>query len=499
MSARRKLTISACLLLAMVAGITGLTNAHTITGTATSAEQPGWVLSNGIIAAYEVDVHPGDVYVVDSTPIATAIIDDVGQFTLTFPWAFVSGPPIPPDYESGDPDLIFLITQNTGAVETVYEELPTELHPNVASGTALVLEIPSGAAVFVNPALTPGSVPNDHLFLFTRIGNLPTADIDCVPWMGMSTGYYRARAQGYSGTESDVPFGRTLDLFGWFGQLTNVDYYQVRYSTDGGSTWEYVSTNLPNKWYDTSALSSYDWKWVSQSMGPFSDGGLNNLYVVPHFFDPDPADGVPAGSYPWTYLDRIARFSSTLVPDGTCLITIDAYEWSGSALIPATSVTVDPNYGEIKLRIDNTAPVVQIDSLELNGMELAPCAMLTFRTSASDWIGVEITAWDANGHLSSYSLSAQYGHSQAVASPPASASSNYGAQPGQSWQGCDPCTVTYYGNLYSTTAMPDCAYQFRLEVWRRVTNGFTKHGAKKEFNKHITILHPGTAYQPPPP
>jgi len=471
MLTRSKLAISACLLLAVMGSVTAVVGAHTITGTVFSVDQPGWVLSYGLITAYEVDVLPGNVYVVDPTPIATAAINGVGQFTLSFPWAPVAGPPIPPDYESGDPDLIFLITQDTGAVETVYQEAPSDLHPNVANGAMLDLGIPSGVGVFINPAPIANLVPNDDLFLFTRVGNLPTADIDCNPGTSSNTtGYYRARNQGYAGTESDVPFGRTLDLFGWFGQYTNVDYYRVRYSTNSGAMWEYVKTNLPNKWYDTS-----EWKWVSQSMGPFSESGLDYLYVVPHFYDPDPTDGIAAGSYPWAYMSRIARFDSTLVPDGTCLIAIEAYQWSGSNLVLASSVVLEPNYGQILLRIDNTAPIAHINAVQLTGATLAPCAMLTFGTTGSDWIGVSIKAWDANGHLSSYSLSAQYGQNQAVTSPPATASSNYGAQTYvQAWQGCDPCMVTYYGDVYSPSDMPDCAYQFRLSVTKRTTNGYGK-------------------------
>ena len=444
-----------------------------------------------MVEVLEIDPLPGGSHDVDSSPLATTTVDNSGNFALAFPW-----PPGGAGYEVGGPDLIFRFTQDTnGCLETIYEESPSEAHWNVADGGILIFEITSSLSVCSNPNIDLSSIPNNKLFLFTRVGNCEIADIDCKGSDPSSQGYYRPRKSPYSftGTDTDMPFGNTLHLFGWFGKKCQIDYYKLRYSKDGGASWSDVEVPLPNKWYDTSDLNPLNWHWVSQSMGPFSAGALENLYQVPYFERPDT---------PWSYLDRVTRFNSTLVTDGLCRLQVIGYKWSGSILVPATSsdMLVDPNYGEITFQIDNSPPTVQILDLKLNDISKQVCEILSFGTSASDRISIEFRVHDQRGHLREYGLAAMYGHHCTVSPVPTSPDGAFdtydnNASGSPSWQGSVSLTTEYQGSFYGTSptwpcvpgVMPTCGYQFRLHASKRTTNGYGLIYNWVEDTWHVTI------------
>lgn len=486
---------------AVFAATPGTAAAYTVNGHVECVDS-GWVPYGAVAQVFEVDPVPGGSYAVDASPLATAGLDASGDFTVTFTW-----PPGGAGFEIGGPDLIFLFTQNVGgSIETIYEESPTEAHWNVTDAATLAFRTTSELAVCSNPSIDLGSIPNDKLFLFTRVGNCETAEIDCRGSDVTSEGYYRPRKAPFSftGTDTDQPFGATLDLFGWFGKLCTIDYYKVQYSTDAGASWTDVETSLPNKWYDTSDPNPLNWHWVSQSMGPFSDGGLDNLYQIPFLVRPNT---------PWSYLDRVARFNTTLTGDGLGRVKIIGYKWSGGSLVTVTSadLLIDPNYGEIVLQIDNTAPTVQILEVELNGVSKPVCEILNLGSGASDEISVSVRAWDQQGHLRNYVLDAMYGHDcyvkpRPIAPDKAADNYNNNATASPLWQGNLSYTTEYVGSAYGsggaspmtdcsfmsygdmpTDVMPTCAYQFRLRVSKRTTNGYglIYHGVEDTW--HVTI------------
>ncbi len=228
-------------------------------------------------------------------------------------------------------------------------------------------------------------------------------------------------------------------------------------------------------------------------MGPFSDGGLDNLYKVPFFVRPDT---------PWSYLDRVTLFDTTLIMDGLCRVKIIGYKWSGSALVQATSsdILVDPNYGEIVLQIDNTPPTVKILDVKLNGVSKPVCEILSFGTAASDKISVDFRIYDQRGHLSDYAMEAMYGHDCYVSPKPSIPNKahddyNNNASGSPSWQGNLNYTSEYIGSSYGTSptspctsnVMPTCAYQFRLHATKRTTDGYVLIYHWVEDTWHVTI------------
>ena len=271
--------------------------AYTVNGQALCATT-NWAPQGAVIQVFEVDPLPGGSYTVSSSALSSAVVNNSGGFTLNFTW-----PTAGPGFEAGGPDLIFRVTQNIGgAPQIIYGEAPVKTHWNLANGAMVNLKINSSDAACTNPAVTPGSVPNNNLFLFTRIGTYETANIDCKGSLASSNGYGKPRKApfGFTGADTDMPFGGTLDMFGWIGKLSNIAYYKVKYSNDSGATWKDMDTSLPNKWYDTSDSNPLNWQWKNQSMGPFTAGGQSNLYQVPYLVRPDT---------PWAWLDRIVQFA----------------------------------------------------------------------------------------------------------------------------------------------------------------------------------------------
>ena len=476
-------------LVMLVAGH-GAALAHTVSGHAQCATA-GWVPYGALVKVFEVDPLPGGLYDVDLTPLAATTVDEAGDFVTTFSW-----PSATAGYEVGGPDLIFRFTQNTnGSTETIYEENPSEVHWNVADGGSLTFEITSPLAVCSNPNIGLSSIPNNKLFLFTRVGNYETANIDCKGSNPTSEGYYAPRKTPYSftGINTDMPFGRTLDLFAWFGKQSQINYYKVQYSMDAGTTWTDIETSLSNKWYDTSDSNPLNWHWVSESMGPFSDGGLDNLYKIPYFVRPNT---------PWSFLDRAARFNTSLATDGLFRVKVTGYKWSGGILVSTTSsdILIDPNYGEIVLQVDNTAPTVEILGLKLNGASKQVCEILSFGTSASDRISIDFRVYDQPGHLRQYTLEAMYGHNCYVSPKPSTPNEaaddyNNNASGSPSWQGSLSYITEYVGSSYGTSPispctsgiMPTCAYQFRLHASKRTTNGYGLIYDWIEDTWHVTI------------
>lgn len=432
---------------------------------------------------FEVDPLPGGAYNVNTPALASTAVSDTGSFSVTFPWP-VAGPGL----EAGGPDILFRVTQNVGgSVTTIYEERPEKTHWNVANGALISLKVESPLAVCANPA--PGTVPSNKLVLFTRIGSYPTAEIDCKGSTATSSGYLRPRKAPFSksGMDTDMPLGGTADLFAWIGKLANVAYYKVQFSNDAGATWKDVESPLPNYWYDTSSPNPLLWHWVPESMGPFSDGGQTNLYKVPYLIRPD---------VPWSWLDRVAQFDTTRAANGLVRVKMVPYSWNAAhtalAVTPAADATVDSGFGQIVLQIDNTPPTAQI--LAING-GVAACASIPFGTTATDKISVGFRAYDPKGHLRSYELNAMYGHNQSVSPKPTAPNKavddyDHNATSSPSWQGNLGYATEYVGTLYPPAAMPSCAYQFRLGVSKRTTNGYGLIYPWVEDTWHVSIQRP---------
>lgn len=428
-----------------------------------------------IVHAIEVDPLPGGGYHQDV--IGSDIANSCGNFHITFPWFVVLIP-------QARPDLIFRVFENIdGNIKVIYEEDPSKTRWNMVDNTWVILEVEEECTWFNTPDVDQ---PGDCTFLFTRIGLICVDRID-------SNGYAESSKLLPPGI-GDQPFGvrhgtRRLDICGWFGESSDVTHYKIQYCKDG-STFKDINDPMSNKYYDL-----VNHKWVTISMGPVELAGVKNLYTTPYIVD---------RHKPWYLPDLLAQWDSRKAQgDGRYTLRIIGYKWNGTNLIPATCLNIDPNYGEIKLQIDNSSPKSVINSIthvKSRGQAkvVKPCDIITF--GPGDELRINFEASDSNGHLKLYRLNAIYGHNCRVMPRPSGAVDNYSPthiNPTQKWYG-GIYTVIYEANNYGTANgtcilgnMPTCAYQFRLGVRKRTTNGYGLIYHWVEDTMHITIKRPG--------
>jgi hypothetical protein len=419
------------------------------------------------VELFDVNQLPGGIY--KTRHLATAVTSSAGKFKATFLWSVVSGPPAPPSWESGGPDVIVRVTQKVdGTTNVVLNEAPSAARWNLASGATLAL---TGSAMCQS-----SGAPGDANFVFTRIGRIPTAEIDCRGDVASSGYAHHATTTAVNGDYTNQPFGGTMDVFGFFGTAAGVNRYKLEYSVDGGATYTEYSDPLWDYYYDPPTHT-----WISESMGPATVKGVQNLYKLAYIEKPNA----------WSWLNRLAVFDTRKAADGIVRFRARGYSWNEATntLTPdPPTLTIDSAYGAIRLLVDNTAPVYSINKVLRNGVEIEPCAFVNL--GAADALEVRFTARDANGHLGRYSLNAHYGHAQVVSPTPIApdkAVDGYAnhVSAALTWTNPAEYRIQYQG--YSTAAMPTCAYQLRLKVTKRTTDGYDLIYHDLEDNWHLAI------------
>jgi hypothetical protein len=424
----------------------------------------------------------------NTTSLLTTV-STLADGTFSAPFAFASPP---------RPNVILRVSQTVGGTTTyIYGENPaTDTRWAIADVVNVTLKA-SGNVVTSHPPLTP--MPTGDEFLFTRVGNIVTGSIS------QTNGYaYDNEAPPpypYSTQDSDMPFGGTLSIGGWFGAgLTTpplgAQYYKVQWTpaiqaATGPGPWTDVTDPLSNSWYDFSNHT-----WVTQSMGPMTVGGvggISNLYQLPN----NPA------SIPWAFPDLLAQLDTTILPTGP--VTLRAIGYTGAAvpgivgdgtLATWLSSYVDPAFGSLKLQIDNTPPgSAVITGININGSSVPACAPANLGSSPTDYLEIEFGASDPLGHLRDYAVDAIWGANNYVMPPPSSgpgwnpAYDNYSAHIDGShqWVGSATLTARYYGSQYNSAEMGPCAYDFRLGLNKRTTNGYGLIYTGYEYNFTITL------------
>lgn len=457
----------------MLSGLAASASAFTING---NVKTPlGCAPEGATVELLDVSLLPGGI--VKTKLLGTGYVDAVGHFAITFPWVIAVGPPVPPGFESGGPDVIVRMRQLVdGAAQPVLDESPSDTRWNVATGTTLSLTTDASALCRAGVS----SAPHNNEFVFTRVGAIPTADIDCRGDIASSGYAYKSATSAVNSNLTNQPFGGTMDLFGFFGSMSGVNRYKIQYSIGGAPPVD-LSGALSDSYYESATHS-----WKSASMGPESLAGTDNLYKLPYVEMPTKA---------WSWFNRLAVVDSREAADGVVRFLVTGYTWDGTTLTknPAT-FHVDPATEAIRLQIDNTAPAYSINSILRNGTPVHPCDFVTLQ--GTDVLEVRFTAQDPLGHLATYTLSAMYGHNQVVSPAPAPPGSTDTAVDGYAnhisatltWTGAPEYVVQYKAATYPAAAMPTCAYQMRLSVTKRTTNGYGLIFHDLEDTWHITIV-----------
>ena len=256
----------------------------------------------------------------------------------------------------------------------------------------------------------------------------------------------------------DAPFGGTLPL------MINHDgayaagarYYRVRV---GGvvqsNTWSDYKWNPVTK------------KFVLTSVAPW---GLAKLYPI----------RLPTDLWYNHWLGNLIDTSG--LPNGLHTIYLD--------LFATTNLASHMGTYSVNVQIDNTAPLAAIEKIfhhnqSLGWQEVPACAIVQ---TQFDEFTFQITAYDAEGHLKSWALTAWWGDNKAKSV----ASWQYAPVPsklayGISSQEVPPKATPWHAAVAGDPTSTRCAHTFYLEVWDRAIDGWNYIHANS-YHKSITIL-----------
>jgi hypothetical protein len=265
-------------------------------------------------------------------------------------------------------------------------------------------------------------------------------------------------------------------------------------------------------------------------MGPFTNGGLQNLYATPQARQSGPIAGLPAfppwsaaagDAVNWIYVQRLINCDSTALIGnasvGAVDLTVNAFDGSFNPVTlpppPAGSPLPDTS-AILTLTIDN-APVTtqQMTSVAAYTATSYPTQAPqsgtgqcpAYDVGPGGYVIINTTVTDANGHLAEYYIDATWGHGNEatvanpgqrgyrinpLSSPPPAGVCNHG-DPDYACKGWVGGSDVAYFPLNPAAAPgmqlptppfgpgnppPDCCYEFRIYYWKRVTNGYGSPG-----------------------
>jgi hypothetical protein len=375
-----------------------------------------------------------------------------------------------------DPNIVFSVTQGSNTI--VNEDPATDTRWCLENGSTVTLV---GNAQTIE-VCDPGNKPL-HGFVWTRVGNITVNHIH--------GGY----ADGVAGTDtSDMAFAGQLDIYGEFAAGSPVAYYQVDAgqwtgNPSRGGTAPATSTPISAELWNTAVIVHPvgPATFVPVKMGPFSHGGLTNLYATQEArptaptgtgLSPFPAMG-PGDFLVWAYNGlKVSTNASALIGGGTVGgvdLMIAGYD-SSFAL-----VSVTPN-DPLTLEIDNLgltqATINSLTAFRAGGT-LAPgtggdCP--AYDLGPGGYVVLNVTVTDANGHLFEYEISPDFGSGSSGTTTPGlrGYSQAPGTFPGPYAGKPNTGQKSFAGGSEDIRFYPavDCCYDFRLYVGKRVTNGY---------------------------
>jgi len=175
----------------------------------------------------------------------------------------------------------------------------------------------------------------------------------------------------------------------------------------------------------------------------------------------------------------LARDTGDL-PNGLHTLAVRVYNAAKTQILTPGMTT------SVSLMIDNSLPSAAINSIAHNGTPVGTCGIVT---SGPDSFRFEISAFDPQQHLLSWSLVALWGDNQSATI----ASDSYAAHasPSKLWGGVNglvpatPWAATVPGDPTSKR----CAHTFMLHVWSRSINGYS-YIHYNAAHKSITLMLP---------
>ena len=346
-----------------------------------------------------------------------------------------------------------------------------------------------------------------NTFRLTRIGNIPVGYINQDDTSAFH-GYADSMAASDSATKKvkDCAFYGKIKIFANIGDglLNTIKFYRIRYSymSNGTTVENYVQVPFNNLRESTDAEKPIFGPYKTEFMGP-TDG---NIYEYPNPYD------LAAGKQ-WVYkgLTMVLNTATLPLAYGKFTFTIEPLN---AAKNP---VTVD-NPGDLSctILVDNTPPSGSIGDIFGPSGVAAACGFLKLpaagshpgcdgnpRNRVSGLITVPFKAQDQNTNIHSITLQAHFGDVCDAPvmlvgpgmKPEISLSPSHSGCGGtvqyQNYDDVPQAERPHFGGSAAYCASLNhfwdvCAYEFRLTIHKRVTNGEVAH-PWWTFSKHITI------------
>lgn len=316
-------------------------------------------------------------------------------------------------------------------------------------------------------ASPPGSIISG--FVWTSIGTY--ANIEDIEQSGAKRGLTKVR---------DRPFGGSPWLYGAFGfSETGIFRYAVKIAKWTGGTpplpgdFEYVDDPLSKVRFD---ISGGTLATSRVALGPFEFAGRPTYQLTRN-----------SGNVFWSHENLRMVLNTISLEKGVYSVRMEALDSGGSAI----SFTVNQ---DIIMTVNNTRPVVSIDSVSYNGgPPFTECSFIRLPGPTST-LDFEYTAHHADGFLDDYQLVVEFGRNRSGGNIVTDTYSNHIASDG-SWEG-ETNTMVAATPVSPGQALPNlqlwetCAYQFRIRAWARTTNGFGRLYWTTFFDTYVIDLTP---------
>lgn len=262
---------------------------------------------------------------------------------------------------------------------------------------------------------------------------------------------------GYFFQVEDAPFGGTLALM----------FNHTKAFASGARFYRiWIGSVEPKQ-----SFTDYQWdestnRFELQTIAPTSAG----FYRVRH-----PSDI-------W-YNNWLAyRLGTGVVADGLRRVRVRTY----SAQNDASQVATD----SFVIRVDNHRATASIDEIIHHHASsthvVDECAIVD---KPKDEFRFRVTAWDPEGHLKSYQLTALWGNNKSKSVT----GHTYPGAPNKKWFGVHaglvPSSGPWNAAVSGDPTSTRCAHTFYLTVWDRVINGYT-HVHRSTYHRSITIMLP---------
>lgn len=376
-----------------------------------------------------------------------------------------------------DPNIIFRATQNG---HTIVGELPAfDTRWCFEDGQTVTLVATADAIAACGGGPKPVSG-----FAWTRV------------WNTLVNTIHDGYADGSAGSDaSDMAFTGSLDCYGEFTAGSTVAYYQVEVGTWTGNpsrpghiaptTAAPLGANLYNDVIILHNTMPPTVTFATVKMGPFTHGGIANLYATQ-----EARQAVPAGLLPafpatgpgdaviWSFNGRKAY--ADFVGNGNVgavSLTVNGYT---SAFV---NVALPPNPDDtLTLEIDNQGftertivshglHAFRADHTEVMSPTGGDCP--AYDIGPGGYVTLDVHVRDDNGHTYEYEIEVDFGHGHIESGAPARGYRQPGPFPPAPYRPPDVATKSFEGGsdtiLYTPTH--DCCYDFRLNGGKRLTSG----------------------------